>query len=40
MPAVDTLASSLSFTAVKLEATLAEPTQFRADAERLSDVIM
>jgi len=42
MPAVDTLVSPLSFTAVKLEATLAEPTtaQFRADAERLSHIIM
>src|SRR5436190_23535487 len=42
MPAVDTLISPLSFTAVKLEATLAEPTtnQFRADAERLSHIIM
>src|SRR6476469_6999550 len=37
---VDTLISPLSFIAVKLEATLAEPTQFRADAERLSDIIM
>jgi hypothetical protein len=25
---------------VKLEATLAEPTQFRADAERLSHILM
>src|SRR6478736_6825251 len=40
MPAVDTFISPLSFTAVKLEATLAEPTQFRADAERLSHIIM
>src|SRR5436309_14670121 len=40
MPAVDTFTSPLSFTAVKLEATLAEPTQFRADAERLSHIIM
>src|SRR6201982_2543440 len=40
MPAVDTSVSPLSFTAVKLEATLAEPTQSRADAERLSDIIM
>jgi DNA-binding MarR family transcriptional regulator len=40
MPAVDTLGSLLSFSAVKLEATLAEPTQFRADAERLSHIIM
>ena len=42
MPAVDTLVSPLSFSAVKLEATLAEPTtaQFRADAERLSYIIM
>src|SRR5213596_1104720 len=42
MPAVDTLISPLSFSAVKLEATLAEPTtaQFRADAERLSHIIM
>src|SRR6266536_535024 len=42
MPAVDTLISPPSFSAVKLEATLAEPTtaQFRADAERLSHIIM
>src|SRR5437660_1884043 len=42
MPTVDTFISPLSFSAVKLEATLAEPTtaQFRADAERLSDIIM
>jgi DNA-binding MarR family transcriptional regulator len=42
MPAVDTFISPLSFTAMKLEATLAEPTtaQFRADAERLSHIIM
>src|SRR5436309_14593264 len=42
MPAVDTFISPLSFTAVKLEATLAEPTtgQFRADAEQLSHIIM
>src|SRR5947207_15069407 len=40
MPAVDTLVSPLSFTAVKLEATLAEPTQPRADAEWLSHIIM
>jgi len=42
MPAVDTFISPPSFTAVKLEATLAEPTttQFRADAERLSHIIM
>ena len=40
MPAVDTFISPLSFSAVKLEATLAEPTQFRADAERLSHIIM
>ena len=40
MPAVDTLVSPLSFSAVKLEATLAEPTQPRADAERLSHIIM
>jgi len=40
MPAVDTFISPPSFTAVKLEATLAEPTQSRADAERLSDIIM
>src|SRR5881394_2785326 len=42
MPAVDTLISPPSFSAVKLEATVAEPTtaQFRADAERLSHIIM
>src|SRR5207253_5220457 len=42
MLAVDTFISPPSFTAVKLEATLAEPTtaQFRADAERLSHIIM
>src|SRR3989440_1887017 len=40
MPAVDTFISPLSFTVVKLEATLAEPTQFRADAERLSHIIL
>src|SRR5438105_15139994 len=42
MRAVDTFISPPSFTAVKLEATLAEPTttQFRADAERLSHIIM
>jgi len=40
MPAVDTSASSLSFSPVKLEATLAEPAQFRADAEQLSHIIM
>src|SRR5256884_9764432 len=42
MPTVDTFISPLSFSAVKLEATLAEPTtaQFRADAERLSHIIM
>src|SRR6201982_4319974 len=40
MPAVDTSVSPLSFSAVKLEATLAEPTQPRADAERLSHIIM
>jgi DNA-binding MarR family transcriptional regulator len=42
MPAVDTFIAPLSFSAVKLEATLAEPTtaQFRADAERLSHIIM
>src|SRR5205814_473935 len=40
MPVVDTFISPPSFTAVKLEATLAEPTQFRADAERLSCIIM
>src|SRR6266705_6617147 len=42
MPAVDTLISPPSFSAVKLEATLAEPTtaQCRADAERLSHIIM
>ena len=37
---VDTLISPPNFTAVKLEATLAEPTQFRADAERLSHILM
>ena len=37
---VDTLISPPTFTAVKLEATLAEPTQFRADAERLSHILM
>src|SRR5258705_1539829 len=37
---VETLISPPSFTAVKLEATLAEPTQFRADAERLSHILM
>src|SRR4026209_1841462 len=37
---VDTLISPPNFTAVKLEATLAAPTQFRADAERLSHIIM
>ena len=40
MPAVDTLVSSPSFSAVKLEATLAEPIQSRADAERLAHIIM
>src|SRR5438874_11996827 len=42
MPAVDTLVSPPSFSAVKLEATMAEPTtaQFRADAERVSHIIM
>src|SRR5438045_5121153 len=42
MPAVDTFISPLSFSPVKLEATVAEPTtaQFRADAERLSHIIM
>src|SRR5437764_6231870 len=40
MPVVDTFISPSSFTAVKLEATVAEPTQFRADAERLSHIIM
>src|SRR5437762_4743520 len=42
MPAVDTLISPPSFSAVKLEATLAEPTtaQFRADAERLSHIVL
>src|SRR5437588_4600146 len=42
MPTVDTFISPLSFSAVKLEATLAEPTtaQFRADAERLSHIVM
>ena len=40
MLAVDTLVSSPSFSAVKLEATLAEPIQSRADAERLAHIIM
>src|SRR6201990_2997199 len=42
MPAVDTFISPLSFTAVKLGATLAEPTtgQFRAAAGRVSHIIM